>query len=469
MIDLDEDGRAPQGLQKTETCPKGMIEVIARHAIQSAEVKVTLPKCAKFKHVKRALQKHLGNDEIFTRGQLMKKQGGIYVAYKDGQCIGDVREVLVVCTDFNAQAGEQFEIAISDGEISAEEDSNKGVKNSTNVDDEGGRTMSRRGSGGKNPIITKKEALSLQRELYEGFKGVEFQRHLKELLQQQDDAIYTPSEFTQERQNLFLTVQRIVLPKYGFEGTLPGVYQMMGAMGPFLKDPEFTKLANDINELIGLDMPSKSWDNLSKSCQKIDSVPLDKNKKKSKSLPLPGHLGGMGVFQPRGLMGMGSPMFGGQMPGPAIIGSTPEARNVGGRNASTGDSTNTQTGTFEPWPPAKSPPFKLFVAGTFNEWTPAEMNWEEGLFVCPIEIGPNGSESFQILQNGKWEKTLHPNIADACPYEDHTVCGPDNKGHGLNWQIGKYAEDQAKPGAHFAIIVAMDVMGRVQAVAWQQF
>merc|ERR1712217_922530 len=99
-------------------------------------------------------------------------------------------------------------------------------------------------------------------------------------------------EFTQERQNLFLTVQKRVLPKYGFEGTVSGVYKMMGAMGPFLKDPEFTKLANDINELIGLNMPSKSWDNLSRSCQKLESVPPEGNKKKSRPLPIPGQLGG---------------------------------------------------------------------------------------------------------------------------------------------------------------------------------
>ena len=39
------------------------------------------------------------------------------------------------------------------------------------------------------------------------------------------------------RQQLFLTVQSEVLPKFGYEGTSLGVYKMMGDMKPYVQAP----------------------------------------------------------------------------------------------------------------------------------------------------------------------------------------------------------------------------------------
>merc|ERR1712176_941570 len=139
-----------------------------------------------------------------------------------------------------------------------------------------------------------------------------------------------------------------------------------------------------------------------------------------------------------------------------------EAANGG--QASQQTSASAGTFSFEPWPAGKKPIFKLLVVGTWNDFKPIEMQWQNGLFVVPITVGPNGWESFQILLNGSWGKVIYPSIPDASPYEEHTVCGPDQKGHGKNWQIGRYAEDEAAPGKSFAIIAALDKRGDVRLV-----
>eukprot|EP00435_Cladocopium_sp_Y103_P027343 s4606_g6.t1 len=74
-----------------------------------------------------------------------------------------------------------------------------------------------------------------------------------------------------ERQKLFLTVQIEVLPRYGYEGSSNGVYKMMGDMKPYIKDPQFIELADEINCLLGINYsPSESWESLSDNCQKLN-------------------------------------------------------------------------------------------------------------------------------------------------------------------------------------------------------
>merc|ERR1719221_1356055 len=76
------------------------------------------------------------------------------------------------------------------------------------------------------------------------------------------------------------------------------------------------------------------------------------------------------------------------------------------------------------------------IVGSWDEWLFAhEMNWDGQSCWCGISLGDKGEESFQILKDGKWETTLHPNIANAGPHMEHMLKGPDNEGHELNWTI----------------------------------
>ncbi|CAK9050234.1 unnamed protein product [Durusdinium trenchii] len=70
-------------------------------------------------------------------------------------------------------------------------------------------------------------ALSLQEELMEGFGKPEFQKALAKIIQEHPSK--TGSEFMRKRNELFLTVQSIVLPRYGFEGSPKAV--TAGPMG----------------------------------------------------------------------------------------------------------------------------------------------------------------------------------------------------------------------------------------------
>jgi len=76
---------------------------------------------------------------------------------------------------------------------------------------------------------------------------------------------------------LALTVQRKVLPKYGFPGTLAGVEAMRKAICPFLVDWMVRKVVDEMDKIIGL--PRTSTENAAKglrsTCDALSSVESD--------------------------------------------------------------------------------------------------------------------------------------------------------------------------------------------------
>merc|ERR550532_3732801 len=60
---------------------------------------------------------------------------------------------------------------------------------------------------------------------------------------------------------------------------------MMGSMGPFLKDAEFSAQATRINQVIGIESPPESWDDLAKSCRKLETNPLGATTAEAKAKP----------------------------------------------------------------------------------------------------------------------------------------------------------------------------------------
>lgn len=109
------------------------------------------------------------------------------------------------------------------------------------------------------PSLSLEQALSLQRELIQGFEAYEFQQKLKDLLVLHANSGSDSKGrrlFNAERQKLFLAVQSQVLPTYGFEGTQKGVFTMMHSMSVFNGEPEFTQLGIYLDQLLALDQPS---------------------------------------------------------------------------------------------------------------------------------------------------------------------------------------------------------------------
>lgn len=457
------------------------IEVVARHATEGFQVRVLLPKHAKFKHIKKALALRLGSEGIARSGLLTYKVGGRYRACKDEGLIGDVRQVLVACADFRSPGGGEAEANLSDGEVSAEESLD--FLNDFDKEDESDGAATSAPSqapkppghprGGKPgcPELTREQAVSLQKDLLEAYKEHKFQQRLDSL-----DRIYgalTDSiEFKQERQELFLSAQCKVLPRYGFEGTLDGVFCMMGAMGAFIEDPEVVALAKQINKTLGIRSPPSTWGKLSKDCKQLDVDASDpdgsKAAAKRKQRPdmnrlVPPPADGEG---PKSLL---LPLVPPYAKAPPPSAPEPKAKaKPGGTQAPVEVSSKPGALDFEAYPAGRVKPYRLYVAGTWNDYKLAEMHWQRGLFVSPVTIGSEGVESFQLLKNGKWNATIYPSIPDASPLEEHEVCGPDSKGHGKNWTIGRFQEEAAAPGKQFAIIAALDKQGLVRLVHWQQ-
>lgn len=79
-------------------------------------------------------------------------------------------------------------------------------------------------------LFTHEKALDLQEELMYNFAQGDFQRALDELWTEFPDG--KGFKFQKRRNELFLSVQAKVLPKYGFEGSSAGVMHMMRAFGP---------------------------------------------------------------------------------------------------------------------------------------------------------------------------------------------------------------------------------------------
>lgn len=460
-----------------------------RHATNGQEMIVELPGNAKFKHIKAAVARRLESDEILERGQLINNVGGIYSAYKDNHHIGDVREVLALCVDMTPPEDTEP----PEGEAMRAE-----LREEEMTDDEGEQAASKAASADSS-VFNWERAIALQRELLEGFEAPSFQRSLRELMAKKG-SFQSQAHFAKERQQLFLTVQSKVLPKYGFEGSQPGVLKMMGAMGPFVGEKEFMELAREINAALGVDSPPETWAALSKSCRKVEEEPRKQPARKPLSngrRGLPGLLGGslgaglgagFGSFAMPATVPLDAPASIAPVPVAAAAPRPAAATPSGGpstreRSAATPSSASTaasgkaqapaasaedeEAPLFEPWPPQKAPPFKLFIAGSWNDYKPLQMQWQEGMFACPVTLGPEGSETFQLLRDASWEKTFYPNVPDASALEEHSVSGPDAKGHGLNWQIGKYEEEEAKPRARFVVIAGIDKTGMVRLVSWQ--
>jgi len=463
---------------------RGRLEVVARHATEDFQVRVVLPQHAKFKHIKKALAACLGSEEIARKALLTYKVGGRYRACKDEGRISDVRQVLVACAEFRAPDAGEPEATLSEGEVSAEEtfDFLDGLDKEEEEEEEGvstsassSRPVKPAGTGGGRPGVpnlTLAQAISLQKELLAAFQEHRFQQRLESL-----DRIYgavpNSMEFQQERQELFLSVQSVILPKYGFEGTLAGVYRMLGAMGAFIEDPEVAQLAKDINRLLGVRSPPSTWSSLSRECQKLDIDASDPDGSKAAAkrrqrpelvhlVPQPAD----GDAAPRSMLLPLVPPYQKalkQDPAPQ-----PKAGGASAGGCPVEATAKPDALHFDPYPAGRVKPFKLFVVGTWSNYNPVEMHWQQGLFVGPVTLGTSGIESFQLLKNGKWSATVYPSVPDASPLEEHAICGPDGKGHGLNWTIGRFAEEGATPGRQYAIIVALDKQAAIRLVHWQR-
>lgn len=326
----------PEEMEVEET----RIEIIVRHQIHGSEVRVVLPQRAKFRHVRRALARHLGCEEDLTKVRLVNKDSGAYGAQKDYEKVGDVRLIYMIGQDLARKDGGDAVASLSDGEVS-EEEIEKPIPSAAQVvarvvKASAARKKNEKGSGGTrraiahpvsmsvaaaagrsvgvpqynrmmmrppfpgpagaptpgirpdvthpqqpatqakmdhtSPSLSRDQAVGLMKDMLNGFRAGPFQQKLTALEKHARVNAMSFTEFVQLRQELFLSVQSRVLPKYGFEGSQDGMFKMMGVVGPFLNDPEFAQLSEETNAVAGVNLARERWSSLSKACEKLDAT-----------------------------------------------------------------------------------------------------------------------------------------------------------------------------------------------------
>eukprot|EP00971_Amphidinium_carterae_P178659 3544181-Amphidinium_carterae.1 len=90
-----------------------------------------------------------------------------------------------------------------------------------------------------------------------------------------------------------------------------------------------------------------------------------------------------------------------------------------------------------------------------------------GVYTHVLRLGSNRWESFQILCDANWERCLYPSSKDASPAEPHTICGPDEFGHGYNWTVG-LKDDDGREGMCFEVQLLVDDTECAKRITWQQ-
>lgn len=108
------------------------------------------------------------------------------------------------------------------------------------------------------------------------------------------------------------------------------------------------------------------------------------------------------------------------------------------------------------------------LVASWANWAPLPMGWDSDreCFCFVAEMREAAMLSFQVLLDGDWSRCLYPDRAHANPHERHEVCGPDDKGHGKNWTIGRNPADQPAVGARYEIRVFLNTDGTAKHVDW---
>lgn len=105
----------------------------------------------------------------------------------------------------------------------------------------------------------------------------------------------------------------------------------------------------------------------------------------------------------------------------------------------------------------------FYITGSWDDWIPHEMvyNKFDQSCHCIIQLGQNGSESFNILMDGDPLKCLYPEDADSS-----TLCGPGENGQSKSWSIGKHQLDDGAPGIFYEIKLHINVDGQPTKLDW---
>lgn len=122
-------------------------------------------------------------------------------------------------------------------------------------------------SGDQPPGISKAETLQLLQDLLAGFSSPAFEWKLSLLKKARNSRDGFSLDGIEE---LALSVQREVLPRYGFKGTRRGVAAMISECSRYIQDQDVIDLHNAINDKLGMDAAARQrfWKHLGNSASK---------------------------------------------------------------------------------------------------------------------------------------------------------------------------------------------------------
>ena len=192
-----------------------IVEVTVSHAIKKHEARTWVSSSASVKEVVEALALTLRRPDISKRGRLVRKPTGHqhFTSMNLTDKVGTRRKFMIIGVD----------------------DLNEGPE--------------------AIPTLTVEQALQIQRQLLVGFADREFQRKLMELEWAHGK---DTGQFLTERQMLALEVQRVVLPKYGFDPGAKGVKDMMKAFdAPELAHKDIMTNGMMLNSLLRVVLPGE--------------------------------------------------------------------------------------------------------------------------------------------------------------------------------------------------------------------
>ena len=114
-------------------------------------------------------------------------------------------------------------------------------------------------------------------------------------------------------------------------------------------------------------------------------------------------------------------------------------------------------------------PFQAYwIAGSWNQWQPEEMNWDHvrGCFQFNVQLGSDSFESFQLLLNGRWETCLYPDRPCSSCHSNVVILGPDAGGGDFCWTMGLHHLDEGFPGACCEVRVFVGEGNEIEKVDW---
>lgn len=99
---------------------------------------------------------------------------------------------------------------------------------------------------------------------------------------------------------------------------------------------------------------------------------------------------------------------------------------------------------------------QYYIVGSWDRWSRRHlMTWDGDSYAYMVDIGPKGKETFQVLADGDWNRTLYPSQTDAGSGSAVFKTGPNEYGWDLNWTIGIAETDKARFGDQFKVRMTM--------------